>query len=202
MGGSRVDKLRKLICRKPQPLQPPTRNMITVEQLATLTSPEKAHTWITSLNETTQRFNIHTPLRQAHFLAQILHETGNLRWLTELWGPTAAQERYEGRMDLGNTQPGDGYKYRGRGAIQLTGRYNYTLYTRYTGIDFLANPSAVAEPPHAILVAGWYWMNRGINAEADLDDLHAVTRKVNGGLNGIEDRAARLQAAREVLYIQ
>lgn len=176
--------------------------MLTLEQLTALTSEEKAVKWIAGVNDTFDKFKIDTPLRQAHFLAQILHESGGLQWLTELWGPTPAQERYEGRTDLGNTRPGDGYRFRGRGAIQLTGRYNYTLYSRFSGVDFLSNPDGLAEPPHAILVAGWYWMNRGINAEADLDDLHGVTRKVNGGLNGIADRGVRLQAAREVLNIQ
>ena len=172
---------------------------MTASQLAELVGPVKADQWIDAVNETFETYAINTPLRQAHFLAQVLHETGGLRWLRELWGPTPAQERYEGRKDLGNTQPGDGFTYRGRGAIQLTGRANYEQYSKHCGVDVVLDPSLVERPPHAMLVAGWYWQSRGLNAYADLDDVETVTRRVNGGLNGFDDRVHWLTEAKQVL---
>lgn len=174
---------------------------MTQLELSQLVGHEKAARWIDPLNDTFERYGINSTLQRAHFLAQILHETGGLKWLRELWGPTEAQERYEGREDLGNTQPGDGFRYRGRGAIQLTGRYNYTLYTRATGIDFLANPDLLEQPPHALLVAGWYWHTHNLNREANQDDVKAVTRRINGGLNGLTDRVSWLNQAKRALKL-
>jgi Predicted chitinase len=178
-----------------------TNRRMTRRDLAELVGPGKAEQWIGALNETFETYAIKTPLQRAHFLAQILHETGGLKWLRELWGPTPAQGRYEGREDLGNVYPGDGYRYRGRGAIQLTGRYNYTLYARHTGIDVVKHPDLLEQPPHALLVAGWYWQSRRLNQPANFDDLEAVTRGVNGGLNGLDDRAAWLKQAKRILNL-
>jgi len=172
---------------------------VSVGQLAELVGFAKAELWIDALNDTFARYEIDTPLRQAHFLAQILHETGGLKWLRELWGPTPAQERYEGRVDLGNTFAGDGFKFLGRGAIQLTGRSNYEQYSNHCGVNVVRDPSLVEQPPHAMLVAGWYWQSRGLNAYADLDDVETVTRRVNGGLNGFKDRERWLAEAKRVL---
>lgn len=172
---------------------------LTEQQLAELVGPAKAELWIDAVNDTFERYDIDTPLRQAHFLAQVLHETGGLKWLRELWGPTPAQERYEGRKDLGNVHPGDGFTFRGRGAIQLTGRSNYEQYAKHCGVNVVSNPELVEQPPHAMMVAGWYWQSRGLNAYADLDDVQTVTRRVNGGLNGFEDRVKWLGEAKRVL---
>lgn len=144
-------------------------------------------------------YQITTPLRIAHFLAQIAHETGGFRWLQEIWGPTPAQRKYEGRADLGNTHSGDGFRYRGRGCLQLTGRANYADCGYRLGIDLEHDPDRAAEPGVSLLIACDYWRSRNINALADTDDITRVTKKVNGGTNGLEDRMKRLARAKEVL---
>ncbi|SAL06494.1 lysozyme [Caballeronia calidae] len=146
------------------------------------------------------KYGIDTPLRQAHFLAQIGHESGELRFKEEL----ASGSAYEGREDLGNVQAGDGRLFKGRGFIQLTGRANYTAYARSIGRenDILANPTRVAtEPSLCVDVAGWFWSRRQLSALADNDDLIGVTKKINGGLNGIENRRRLLNRAKAVLGV-
>jgi putative chitinase len=150
--------------------------------------------------ETLQRYQINTPLRQAHFLAQIGHESGELRFRKELADGTA----YENRRDLGNTQPGDGPRFKGRGLIQLTGRKNYAEYTRSNifGINVEMNPELVATDDRLCVdVAGWYWDRRRINGLADRDDADAVTRAINGGLNGLADRQRLLSRAKVLMDI-
>ena len=162
-------------------------------------SPEDVARFAGPIAACCTRFGIDTPLRQAHFLAQIGHESGQLRFQQEIWGPTAAQKRYEGRADLGNLQAGDGKRFMGRGLIQLTGRSNYGRYGRAIGREqeILASPEIVASDLDLCVgVAGWYWTQRGINALADHDDVTAVTRAINGGLNGIADRRALLARAK------
>lgn len=127
-------------------------------------------------------------LRLAHFLAQLGHESGSFKYMEEI----ASGEKYEGRKDLGNTQAGDGKRYKGRGPIQLTGRANYRTYGRAIGIDLESNPEIAAVPSIGLHTALEYWKSRKINALADRDDLTAVTRAVNGGTNGFEDRKRRL----------
>lgn len=141
---------------------------------------------------------IDSPLRQAHFLAQIGHESGELRFREEI----ASGEAYEGRADLGNTQPGDGRRFKGRGLIQLTGRANYAEYGRAINreAELLAKPEQVASDPELCVdVAGWFWAKRGLNELADRDELTAITRRINGGLNGLEDRRRLYQRARSLL---
>ena len=138
-------------------------------------------------------------LRLAHFLAQVGHESGGFRLFNEIWGPTDAQRRYEGRADLGNVNPGDGYRYRGRGPIQITGRANYRRYGTMIGVDLEGNPDLAASPAIGIKIACAYWLANRINAAADRDDIEAATRIINGGLNGIADRRARLAAAKALL---
>ncbi|CAH56675.1 endolysin [Flavobacterium phage 11b] len=132
-------------------------------------------------------YHINTPLRLAHFMSQIEHESGGFKWLTELGGKSYF-DKYEGRKDLGNTQPGDGAKFKGRGYIQVTGRYNYTRLSKDTGIDFLNNPDLLAQEVNAIVSACWFWSKNKINDLADKDDAKAVTKKINGGFNGLKDR--------------
>jgi putative chitinase len=138
---------------------------------------------------------INTRLRCAHFLAQVAHESGGLRYTEEL----ASGEAYEGRADLGNDQPGDGVRFKGRGLIQLTGRANYRAYGEARGRDFLEgdNPTLLASDPElAVDVAGWFWATRGLNEPADRDDLRLITRRINGGYNGLADREAHLAQAK------
>lgn len=155
-----------------------------------------------SFNKLAPAFALTTPLRVAHFLAQLSHESGGFQFVRELWGPTPAQKRYEGRADLGNTQPGDGSRFRGHGLIQVTGRANHADFTawikrRYPEApDFVAEPEALSEFPWALMSAFWFWDTRGLNALADRDDVVAVTKKVNGGTNGLADRKAALKRAK------
>jgi putative chitinase len=144
-------------------------------------------------------FEINTPARQAAFLAQIGHESGGLHWCTEIWGPTIAQSHYEGRADLGNTQAGDGYKFKGRGLIQTTGRANYAATGAALGVDLIAEPLRLAEPELATRSAAWFWRAHGLNEMADTGDFTRITLRINGGTNGMADRLALYTAAQEVL---
>jgi len=138
-------------------------------------------------------------LRLAHFLAQSGHETLGFTRMVEIWGPTPAQRRYEGRADLGNVRAGDGYRYRGRGVLHVTGRDNYARFGAIVGVDIEAQPERAAEPAIAMALGGAYWTSRRINAAADRDDVEAVTRLINGGLNGLDDRTQRLARAKALL---
>ena len=128
-------------------------------------------------------------LRLIHFLAQLAHESGNFRYMEEI----ASGAAYEGRKDLGNTQLGDGKRFKGRGPIQLTGRANYRRYGQQLGIDFENNPAIVAIPSVGLLVACKFWSDNGLNALADQDDVLTITRRINGGTNGLADRKAKLE---------
>ncbi len=139
--------------------------------------------------------NILTPQRQAAFLAQLAHESGELRYFEEL----ASGEAYEGRKDLGNTQPGDGVRYKGRGPIQLTGRSNYRAAGRALGLDLEANPQRAADIDVGFRVAAWFWTSRGLNALADAGDFREITRRINGGFNGLAHREAYYRRALELL---
>lgn len=168
-------------------------------------TPERAALFAGPLDTACARYAIDTPARLAAFLSQIGHESGALRYVAELWGPTPAQARYEGRADLGNTQPGDGYKYKGRGLIQTTGRANYVQLRdrlRAAGVDcpdFEGSPESLEQPRWAALSAADYWDMRRINAAADAGDFERVTKLVNGGLNGYADRSARWERAKQAL---
>lgn len=133
-----------------------------------------------------------SPLRLAHFLAQVIHESGSFKWMEEIWGPTAAQSGYEGRRDLGNVQPGDGFRYKGRGPIQITGRSNYRRYGAKIGIDLESHPEIAAYPSIGLHLALEYWKTNGLNTFADADNIDQVTRLINGGTNGLADRKAQL----------
>lgn len=140
---------------------------------------------------------LQTLQRQAHFLAQVAHESAGLRTTVEY----ASGAAYEGRRDLGNTHPGDGRRFRGRGLIQLTGRANYTDMSHKTGVDLVSDPEAAARFPIAAHSAAVFWRSRDLNADADADNLRAVTRKINGGYNGLAQRAAYLKAAKRALGV-
>ena len=141
------------------------------------------------------KYHINTPLRIAHFLAQVGHESLSLKYTREL----ASGEAYENRADLGNTEPGDGVRFRGRGLIQLTGRDNYARYGAYAGLDLLkkGNEELIASTPkYALDVSLWFWDSRKLNSHADADNLRAITRRVNGGYNGLADRQDYLDRAK------
>ena len=145
-----------------------------------------------------KKYEITTNLRMAHFISQIAHETASLLYAEEIADGSA----YEGRNDLGNIHKGDGKLFKGRGLIQLTGRSNYKSYSEASGKDCIGDPFMVASDPFvAVDVACWYWNKRRINAHADRDDVKAVTKSINGGYNGLDDRMAYLARAKAVLGI-
>lgn len=147
------------------------------------------------LQPTLAAYEIETRLRIAHFLAQTGHESAGFRTTEEF----ASGEAYEGRRDLGYIKRGDGRRYKGRGLLQLTGRDNYRDYGEALGVDLERHPTMAAEPELSLKIACEYWKRRQINADSDRDDLEAVTRKVNGGTNGIRDRARYLAKAKTTL---
>lgn len=191
---------------------------MTPEQFARATgcrSPALTVHWFPHVLAAMEAYCINTPLRQAAFLAQIGHESGGLRYATELWGPTPIQLRYEGRADLGNTQPGDGKRFRGHGLIQVTGRDNHVrardrLQAKFpdrTIPNFETVPDALAMPEWAALSAADFWDAHDLNRWADVGDFDGVSDIINRGRKtakegdaiGYADRLALYHAAREVL---
>lgn len=162
-------------------------------------SLQRAEVWADVLTDAMNEFSINTPLRQAAFIAQIGHESGCGRYSSEIWGPTGAQSRYEGRQDLGNTEPGDGFRFKGRGLIQTTGRANYQATGDALGVDLISDPAQLAQPELAARSAAWFWQNRGINDLADTEDFRRITLRINGGTNGMEQRKELYARAKEVL---
>ena len=138
------------------------------------------------------KFGIDTALRQQHFLAQCAHESDHFQTTREY----ASGRAYEGRKDLGNTQKGDGERYRGRGLIQLTGRFNYEAASKALGEPYVEKPELVEVFPAAAIVSGWFWAKNDINKHADRDDVRAVTKVVNGGYNGLQSRTVALTNAK------
>lgn len=133
---------------------------------------------------TSTLYNINTKKRRAAFLAQIAHESGSLRYVREL----ADGKAYEGRKDLGNVMPGDGVRFKGRGLIQITGRTNYQKVGNFLHYDFIADPEGLEKPYAAVLSAGWFWLTKGLNELADREDFKLITKRINGGYNGLSDR--------------
>jgi len=198
--------------------------MITSEQLQQLGIGSE---WVDALNETFEKFEINTPIRQACFIGQCQHESGNFKSLQENLNYSAvrltqvfpnrftlasaqdavakgkeaiAEKMYGHRADLGNTQDGDGGKFFGRGLIQLTGRANYTSFSTAVGKpEILDNPALVASPEYACLSAGWFWSTRKLNALADANDYTTMTKRINGGTLGLDDRIVHIKKALTVL---
>ena len=142
------------------------------------------------------KYSIDTPLRRAHWLAQIGHESGQLHYTEEI----ASGAAYEGRGDLGNISLGDGRRFKGRGLIQLTGRANYTRYNAFVAPDVVSHPELIAtDATLAADVAGWFWSQAGLNTWADRDDIRTITRRINGGYNGFQDRVQLLEQAKTAL---
>jgi putative chitinase len=180
--------------------------MVTDSQLAQIMPKlpaEKRALYLPFLNRAMSTYGINNRLRKAAFLAQIAHESGELRYLEEIWGPTEAQLLYEPESELarllGNTDPGDGERFKGRGAIQITGRRNYAKYGEMLGVDLIANPAIAMTPQIAISTAAAFWQTNGLNELADIEDFGEITRIVNGGLNGYEERCKYYQRAMDVL---
>ncbi len=189
-------------------------------------SDERVEAYLDAINECFDKYEINTPLRMAHFLSQVCHESNNFRAIKEnlnysaaalqavfgkYFDADSAQEYarqpekianrvYANRMDNGDEASGDGWRYRGRGLIQLTGKHNYTSFSEAYGVDVVASPEEVAEDPKlCVAAAGWYWTSRNINKAADADDVEKVTRLINGGLHGLEDRTEKLEKIKTIL---
>ncbi|MFZ9611231.1 MAG: glycoside hydrolase family 19 protein [Methylococcales bacterium] len=182
------------------------------------------HKWLEPLEETFAKYEINTPQRQACFIGQCAHESGNFKILQEnlnysaeglmkTWPsrfPTKeiadqyarqpakiAGKVYNGR--LGNTSEEEAAKYLGRGLIQLTGKENYEHCGSNLGVDLLGNPDWLSDPKYAALSAGWFWNKKGLNSLADAQDIETMTKRINGGLIGLDDRKAKITKALSVL---
>ena len=174
--------------------------VITLDQLTAIapySDPTRLTQLLPNLNTTMQRYGITTPLRKAHFIAQIAHESDAFNTNEEY----ASGADYEGRRDLGNTKACDGVRFKGRGLIQVTGRSNYAACGQALGVDLINNPQRLANFDLACFSAGWYWDTRSLNDYADNDDVIQITRIINGGLNGLGDRQAYLARAKQVFRI-
>jgi putative chitinase len=185
-----------------------------------------AEEWLAPLNETFQKYDISTPTRQAFFIGQCAHESGNFKVLEEnlhysatrlmaVWPsrfPNIAVANqyannpekianyvYAGRLGNGDEESGDGWRYHGRGLIQLTGKDNYANCGSGLGVDLLSSPNMLIDPQYAALSAGWFWNKKGLNALADDQDLDTMTKRINGGLIGLDDRKAKIAKAISVL---
>ena len=174
---------------------------ITTQQLLQIlpNAGPVAGVFVPVLNTAMNRYQIVGPKRIAAFIAQIGHESGQLKYVKEIWGPTAAQARYESRKDLGNTVAGDGSKYRGRGLIQITGRTNYIMCGDALALDLINQPELLEKPQHACMSAAWFWATKGLSTLADAGQFDKITQRINGGQNGAADRQALYARALEVL---
>ena len=180
--------------------------------------------WFKPLTDTFIKYSISTTQRQASFIGQCQHESNNFRTLEEnlhysadglmrTWPsrfPSAdvaeqfannpekiANKVYSGR--LGNTEEGDGWAFHGRGIIQLTGRDLYTACGAALGVDFIGNPELLVQPKYAALSAGWFWGKRGLNSLADSNNIEEMTKRINGGVLGLEDRISKIKTAKQIL---
>jgi predicted chitinase len=185
--------------------------MLTPEQLHAIMPAlpvSKSAALFPFLTAAIDEFAITTPARTAAFLAQLAHESAQFRFMEEIWGPTAAQRRYEPQSrlaaNLGNTETGDGFRFKGRGPIQITGRANYRRFGGLLGLDLVADPASAARPEVAFRIAGLFWSKKGLNELADErtdDAFREITRRINGGFNGLADRQRFYAIARTVLGV-
>lgn len=174
-----------------------------LKQIYPFSTESKRQTYLPYINQFMPEYGINTKERTAAFLAQIGHESGQLFYCEEI----ASGKAYEGRLDLGNTQKGDGVKFKGRGLIQITGRANYQQLTNQMrglpmGVDFVTQPHLLKEPEYAVKSACWWWHNRKLNELADTDseaNFKRITRIINGGYNGYADRYKIWQRAKQIL---
>jgi predicted chitinase len=174
------------------------QNMVTDDELRQIMpncASAKRADYLPYIQQAMQEFQITSYLREAAFLAQLAHESGELRYMEEL----ASGAAYEGRKDLGNTQPGDGRLFKGRGPIQLTGRANYQKYGGLLGLDLIDNPAIAATKEVGFRIAGEFWSLNGLNTLADQQDFKQITKRINGGYNGLDDRTMYYNRAKQVL---
>lgn len=173
--------------------------MITGAQLQSIMPFAKARipSFVAPLNGAMHEFHINSPIRQAAFIAQIAHESGELRYVEEI----ASGIAYEYRKDLGNTQPGDGMKFKGRGLIQITGRNNYYECGKALGVDLVTQPELLETNDLACRSAAWFWASHGLNDLADKGDFERITKRINGGLNGYQERLAYHARAKTALGV-
>jgi putative chitinase len=171
--------------------------MLTIDQLKRILplAGLRVEKFCEPLNDAMAEFSINTPARQAAFIAQIGHESGQLRYVREL----ASGAAYEGRKDLGNIVAGDGTRYKGRGLIQVTGRANYKACGDSLGLDLIDTPELLEQPANACRSAAWFWKSHGLNELADAGDQLRITRRINGGTNGLAERLAFFETAERVL---
>jgi predicted chitinase len=175
-----------------------SRQVLKLEQLRAVMPrlpAARAAEMLPHLNAALVEAAITTPRRLAAFLAQLAHESGELRYFEE----GATGDAYEGRKDLGNTRPGDGRRYKGRGPIQVTGRANYRDAGAALGVQLEERPELAAAPEVGFRVAAWFWRTRALNELADAGNYDAITRRINGGYNGKAERDAYHARARAVL---
>lgn len=185
--------------------------MVSAEQLQSIMPAlpaKRREAFAPFLQAAMTEFAIESPSRAAAFLAQLAHESGQFRFMEEIWGPTPAQRRYEPvstlAANLGNTDSGDGKRFKGRGPIQITGRANYRRFGDLLGTDLVADPARAALPELAFRIAGLFWSKKGLNELADRGTPEAfreITRRINGGFNGLEDRQKFYAVARTVLGV-
>jgi putative chitinase len=179
-----------------------TDNVLPLSELELVTISgmpmSRAAMYIDGLNQTLEEYNITNPVVICMFLGQMLHESAAFRYMTELASGTA----YEGRKDLGNTVPGDGPRYKGRSIVMVTGRANYGQISQALGVDFVSQPDLLSTPPYCILAGGWFWNSRNLSSVASAgteDAFRLVTKKINGGYNGYDDRKQYWDKAKKVL---
>ena len=221
----------KMVEKKPEPVvvvEEP-KKILSAEELLYINNglyKIKCDEYIDALNKVLPENNIDTPLRICHFLAQIIHESGHLKYNSENLNYSAsalksvfkkyfpndelanqyarkpemiANRVYANRMGNGNEASGDGWKYRGRGLIQLTGKNNYTSCGNDLEIDLINSPDLLLVPEYALKSACWFWNKNKLNQYADNDDITTITKKINGGTNGLEDRTQNLKKAKAIL---
>ena len=177
--------------------------LITSEKLRAIYKEcpkERIELFLPFLNDTMEKFEINTPARMRMFLAQIGHESGQLRYTEEI----ASGEAYEGRRDLGNTSTGDGIKFKGRGLIQITGKNNYILCGLDLDLPLLEHPEMLCDPELATRSGGWFWNEHNLNALADLGQFRVISYRINGGHepkdpNGWAGRVMLLNRASSVI---
>ena len=177
---------------------------VTREQIISImpTAKSRVDKFLVFINRYAPEFGITTSMRMAHYLAQIAHESAELKYTKEL-ASGAAYDTGKKAVQLGNTPvaDGDGQRYKGRGLIQLTGKANYKAYKEYCGFDVVSKPELLEQPLGAVRSSMWFWQRNGLNALADTDDVRAVTKRINGGYNGLADREKYLTRAKKALGI-
>ena len=170
-----------------------------IKQIMPNAKSDRVKEFVASFNKYSEMFQINTKLRAAHYIAQVAHETGELRWLEEI----ASGIQYEGRKDLGNISPGDGVRFKGRGYLQTTGRSNYQRYadSGFCNGDLMSHPEWLAQQPGCQKSSMFFWLINNLNRYADQDDARMVSKRINGGWNGLAKRLEYWRKAKEALGV-